>query len=182
VCGALDEELFFWRYPYSFVVGPAIKPKLVEGQNAMPMSPLLFLEEAEELIVDNRQSTIPAFILPAVQKLIHKLWKHNYWRRLTFNQILDWLEGMKFKLTTNVNSLKLSTFVKKIKHWEEIHDVSPRARNSAPICRLISHFLSESAAKQHRTGKQNFVKSRRFSCDALQCVAFQSCQSVREGQ
>jgi hypothetical protein len=59
--------------------------------------------------------TIPVFVLPAVQRLIRKCWKPDPSRRPTFDQILDRLEAMKFKLTANANSSKLSEFVKSVK-------------------------------------------------------------------
>jgi hypothetical protein len=73
---------------------------------------------AKRLIIENKRPIIPAFVLPAVQELIHKCWKRDYWRRPTFNDILDQLEAMNFKLTADVKSLKLSEFVRQIKDWE----------------------------------------------------------------
>jgi serine/threonine protein kinase len=77
---------------------------------------------AKLLIVEDKRPTIPAFVLPTVQRLIRKCWKRDPERRPTFNQILDQLEAMKFKLTANANSSKLSEFVKKVKDWEETND------------------------------------------------------------
>jgi hypothetical protein len=77
---------------------------------------------ARLLVVDNARPTMPAFVLPAVQRLIRKCWKRDPSRRPTFDQILNRLEVMKFKLTANVNSSKLSEFVQKIKDGEEIND------------------------------------------------------------
>jgi serine/threonine-protein kinase len=73
---------------------------------------------AKRLIIENKRPIIPAFVLPAVQELIRKCWKRDYWRRPTFNDILDQLEAMNFKLTANVKSSKLSEFVRQIKAWE----------------------------------------------------------------
>jgi hypothetical protein len=75
--------------------------------------------------MENKRPTIPTFVLPAVQRLIRKCWKREPSRRPTFDQILNQLEAMKFKLTANMNSTKLSEFVQKIKDWE--------ATNGAPI-------------------------------------------------
>jgi hypothetical protein len=71
------------------------------------------------LVVDGKRPVIPDFVLPAVQRLIRQCWKRNSWHRPTFNQILDRLEVMKFKLTANMNSSKLSEFVKRVKDWKE---------------------------------------------------------------
>jgi serine/threonine protein kinase len=77
---------------------------------------------AKRLVVDNERPIIPDFVLPAVQRLIRQCWKRNPWRRPTFNQILDQLDAMEFKLTANVKSSKLSEFVKGVKDWEESND------------------------------------------------------------
>jgi serine/threonine protein kinase len=74
---------------------------------------------AKLLVIDQERPTIPMFVLPAVQRLIRKCWKSDPRQRPTFNQILNRLEAMNFKLTANVKSSKLSEFVKKVKDWEE---------------------------------------------------------------
>jgi serine/threonine protein kinase len=79
---------------------------------------------AKLLIIDNKRPTIPAFVLPPVQSLIRKCWRRDRWRRPTFDQILERLKFMKFKLTANVNSSKLSEFVTKVKNWEETNAAS----------------------------------------------------------
>jgi serine/threonine protein kinase len=84
---------------------------------------LKHLAVAKLLVVDNARPAIPTFVLPAVQRLIRKCWKSDPSHRPTFNQILNRLEAMKFKLTANVNSSKLSEFVNKVKDWEETNDV-----------------------------------------------------------
>jgi serine/threonine protein kinase len=71
------------------------------------------------LIIDDKRPTIPAFVLPAVKKLICQCWKRKVSRRPTFDQILDQLEEMKFKVTANVKSSKLSEFMKNVHDWEE---------------------------------------------------------------
>jgi serine/threonine protein kinase len=74
---------------------------------------------AKLLVIDNKRPTIPIFVLPAVKQLICQCWKRKLWRRPTFDQILNRLEAMKFKLTANVNSSKLSEFVKSVNDWEK---------------------------------------------------------------
>jgi hypothetical protein len=76
---------------------------------------LLQLAIAKLLTVTDERPTIPSFVLPPVQRIIHQCWKRDRWRRPTFGQILDQLEAMQVKLTPNVNSSKLSEFVKEIK-------------------------------------------------------------------
>jgi hypothetical protein len=85
---------------------------------------------AKRLVVDDMRPTIPAFVLPTVQRLIRKCWKREPSRRPTFSHILNQLEAMEFKLTANVNSSKLSEFVKKVKDWAK--DVNLSANGSFP--------------------------------------------------
>jgi serine/threonine protein kinase len=92
--------------------------ELVAGEPAYPKH-LSQLRIARQLIARDERPTIPAFVLPAVQRLIRKCWKNDPPCRPTFHQILDQLEAMNFKLTANVNSSKLSKFVKEVKGWEE---------------------------------------------------------------
>jgi serine/threonine protein kinase len=92
--------------------------ELVAREPAFPKH-LNRLTIAKLLIIDDKRPTIPAFVLPAVKKLICQCWKRKRSRRPTFNEILNQLEEMKFKLTINVNSSKLSEFVKSIKDREE---------------------------------------------------------------
>jgi hypothetical protein len=96
------------------------------------------LANAKLLIRNNKRPTIPAFVLPAVKKLTRKCWKRDPSRRSTSHQILNQLEAMKFKLAANVNSSKLSEFVKKVKDWEKTNDI--------PIVRLHS-TLHQSVSK-----------------------------------
>jgi serine/threonine protein kinase len=96
--------------------------ELVAREPAFPKH-LNRLTIAKLLIIDDKRPTIPAFVLPDVKKLICECWKCNPSHRPTFNQILNQLEEMKFKLTANVNSSKLSEFVKKVKDWEKTNDV-----------------------------------------------------------
>jgi serine/threonine protein kinase len=92
--------------------------ELVAREPAFPKN-LPQLAVTKRLVVEDKRPTIPAFVLPAVQKLIRRCWKRDRGRRLTFNPIIDRLEVMKFRLTPNVNSSKLSEFVKKVKDCEE---------------------------------------------------------------
>jgi hypothetical protein len=44
-------------------------------------------------------------------------------RRPTFNESLNELPAMKFKLTANVNSSKFSKFAQKGEDWEQTNDI-----------------------------------------------------------
>jgi hypothetical protein len=102
--------------------------ELVAGQPAFPKTSSE-VKVASPPIARDKRPIIPDFVLPAVQRLICKWWKRDRWRRPVFDQILDWLEAMKFKLIPIVNSSKLFEFVKNAKDWEETNDVlTARAR------------------------------------------------------
>jgi hypothetical protein len=73
---------------------------------------------AKRLIVEDARPDTPNFVLPEVGKLIRDCWETDPDDRPSFNQILRWLERMNFKLTANVNSSKISEFVKKANDWE----------------------------------------------------------------
>jgi serine/threonine protein kinase len=96
--------------------------ELVTHQPAFPRH-LTRFAVGKRLAVANARPTIPGFVLPAVQSLIRKCWKRNPGGRPSFDQILDRLEAMKFKLTANVNSSKLLECVKKVKALEKTNDV-----------------------------------------------------------
>jgi serine/threonine protein kinase len=81
------------------------------------------------LVVDNVRPDIPESVLPSTKSLICKCWKRNPCHRPSFKQILDWLTAIKFKLTPNVNSSKLSRFVKTILTLEE-GDAIPATRTA----------------------------------------------------
>jgi serine/threonine protein kinase len=73
---------------------------------------------AKLLIVEDARPDIPDFVLPEVANLIRDCWATDPDDRSSFHQILQRLERMNFKLTSDVKSAKLSEFVQKIKDWE----------------------------------------------------------------
>jgi hypothetical protein len=97
--------------------------ELMVGKPAFPRT-LLPHAVAKSLTVRDKRPSIPDFVLPEVRKLISDCWARDPADRAPFSQILNRLEEMKFKLTANVNSSKLSDFVKRIKDWEAAN-VSP---------------------------------------------------------
>jgi serine/threonine protein kinase len=68
--------------------------------------------------LNDERPEIPEFVLPAARKLITDCWATEPDDRPSFEEIVDRLEEMKFKVFWNVNSTKLSAFVKTIKEWE----------------------------------------------------------------
>jgi hypothetical protein len=105
---SLESDVFsFGLILYELVVGkPAFSKNL--KQRAV----------AKLLILDDSRPDIPDFVLPEVAKLICDCWATDPDDRPSFHQILVRLERMNFKLTANVNSSKVSEFVKKVKEWE----------------------------------------------------------------
>jgi hypothetical protein len=61
---------------------------------------------------------IPKFVLPSARELITECWAKEPGDRPSFDEIVDWLKEIKFKVMPNVNSSKLSAFVKQIEGWE----------------------------------------------------------------
>jgi serine/threonine protein kinase len=62
---------------------------------------------------------IPDFLPESVRVLIAHCWAHEPGDRPTFDEIVDRLKEMEFKLTANVNSAKLKKFVQGIEEWEQ---------------------------------------------------------------
>jgi hypothetical protein len=54
---------------------------------------------------------IPEFVLPSARELIMECWAKEPHHRIHFDDIVDRLKEMKFKVMPNVNSSKLSAFV-----------------------------------------------------------------------
>jgi hypothetical protein len=75
---------------------------------------------AKLLILNDEHPDNPDFVLPEAGKLRGEGWVTDPDDRPSFNEILRRLERMNFKLTVNVNSSKLSKFVKKVKEWKEV--------------------------------------------------------------
>jgi serine/threonine protein kinase len=71
-----------------------------------------------EVLIKENLPKIPKNILPNVRNLIKECWAIEPDDRPSFDEIVDRLTEMKFKLTANVNSLKLSEFVNNIEEWE----------------------------------------------------------------
>jgi serine/threonine protein kinase len=73
----------------------------------------------------NVRPEIPKFVLPSARELITDCWGIDPGYRPSFEEIVDRLVEMKFKLIPKVNSAKLAEFVKKIEEWESTKDVIP---------------------------------------------------------
>jgi serine/threonine protein kinase len=76
---------------------------------------------AAAICVNGERPEIPEFILPSARKLIADCWATKPSRRPSFAEIVDRLVEMKFQLIQNVNSAKLSRFVKQIEEQEAVN-------------------------------------------------------------
>jgi hypothetical protein len=68
--------------------------------------------------VKHELPNIPEFVLPSARELIKECWAEKPHHRISFDDIVDWLKEMKFKVMRNVNSSKISEFVTKIEGLE----------------------------------------------------------------
>jgi hypothetical protein len=68
--------------------------------------------------VKGERPEIPDFVLPTARALIEDCWADDPDDRLTFDEIVDRLKEMEFKLTGNVKPAKLLKFVEGIEEWE----------------------------------------------------------------
>lgn len=91
--------------------------ELLAGQPAFPKW-LKQHQIPKKVAVDDERPEIPEFVLPDTRNLITDCWASDRHDRPSFKDIVFRLVEMKFKLIANVNSLKLSTFVKEIKEME----------------------------------------------------------------
>jgi serine/threonine protein kinase len=91
--------------------------ELLTMQPAFPKSMDVFAATFMIAVKDDRP-LIPEFILPSVRELITDCWATNPEERPSFEDIVNRLADMNFKITQNVNSRKLLAFVKKIEGFE----------------------------------------------------------------
>jgi hypothetical protein len=82
-------------------------------------SPNLTLNEtAYKFAVAANRPVIPAFVLSSTKELITMCWETKPDDRSTFEEIVDQLKEMKFKVVRNVNPSKILKFVESIEDWE----------------------------------------------------------------
>jgi serine/threonine protein kinase len=98
--------------------------ELLTGQPVFPKE-LTLDETMGKVAREHSMPDIPEFVLPSVRELITDCWAEEPGDRLSFDEIVDRLKEMKFKLMPNVNSWKLSAFVKEIEEWESHNSTVP---------------------------------------------------------
>jgi serine/threonine protein kinase len=72
-------------------------------------------------VISGDRPRIRDSVLPAVWELITNCWADEPDDRPTFEEIVDQLREMEFKVTANVNFTKLAVFVEEIEEWEAHH-------------------------------------------------------------
>jgi serine/threonine protein kinase len=71
------------------------------------------------VVEDRARPTIPAFVNKEIRRLIGDCWKQKADKRPSFEDILERLEEMDFKITTGVSSVKVRRFVAAVKGREK---------------------------------------------------------------
>jgi serine/threonine protein kinase len=103
-----ENDIFsFGLILYELMVGEPVFPKSMIHQDVMG-----------KLVLGNWEPNIPSSVHPRTRDLIRDCWAVNFLERLSFNEILDRLKEMRFKLSPKVNSSKVTAFVKEIQEWE----------------------------------------------------------------
>jgi serine/threonine protein kinase len=82
----------------------------------------------KQIAIDEFRPAIPDWVAREVEELISDCWAHEANDRPSFADILARLEAMDFKLTDEVNSVKLRRFVKEVKERELANAVAASSR------------------------------------------------------
>jgi serine/threonine protein kinase len=91
--------------------------ELLAGQPAAPANRTR-AQMACRVAVRMIRPEIPEFVSQAARKLIHECWAGHPDDRPSFEEIVESLEAMEFKLTAGVDSAKVAAFVRKIEAAE----------------------------------------------------------------
>jgi serine/threonine protein kinase len=99
--------------------------ELLTGQPVFPKD-LTKIQIAFMVAVKHELPDIPKFLLPSARELIMDCWAEEPGDRPPFDEIVDRLKEMKFKVMRNVNSAKLWAFVEEIEGWEAVNPIIPQ--------------------------------------------------------
>jgi hypothetical protein len=97
------------------------------------------------ILVEGKGPEIPDYVPSPVQRLLTDCRADDPDERPTFDEIVDRLIKMKFKLTENVNSAKLLKFVEGIQEREMLNFSVPRGQNP-DLCRRNAAEKSETVS------------------------------------
>jgi serine/threonine-protein kinase len=98
--------------------------ELLTGQPVFSKE-LTFKEIIFKVGVKYKMPDIPKSVLPSARELMTKCWAKEPGDQPSFEDIVNQLKEIKFKVMPNVNSSKLSAFVKEIEGWESQNSVIP---------------------------------------------------------
>jgi serine/threonine protein kinase len=101
--------------------------RLLAGRPAFDES-LRLRQIAFKVLVEDARPEIPGSVPPPARKLIADCWEADPDDRPSFEEIVDRLAAMQFRVSANVNSAKVRAFVKSIEAWEEEHASEEQGR------------------------------------------------------
>jgi hypothetical protein len=111
-CSQMSDVFSFGLILYEVLTGQPVFSK-----ELMP------IQIACMVAVNHELPDIPKFILPFAREHITDCWAKEPGDRPSFDELVDRLKEMKFKVMPNVSSWNLSAFVKGIEEWEAVNSV-----------------------------------------------------------
>jgi serine/threonine protein kinase len=93
--------------------------ELLSGQPGLPLN-LPGPQLMRMIVMDSARPTIPDFVHRKVRRLICDCWKQKPDKRPSFEEILERLDEMDFRITAGVNSAKIRRFVKAVRDREKV--------------------------------------------------------------
>jgi hypothetical protein len=91
--------------------------EIVAGRPAFPGS--LRIDKVAFRVVHGERPEIPEWVPPPAQALISDCWAAEPDERPTFEEIVERLAEMEFKVTEDVKSANVAKFVRGIEEWEK---------------------------------------------------------------
>jgi serine/threonine protein kinase len=110
-----------FRYASDVFAFGLILFEIFVGGRAFPES-LSQLQVVRIVAIDRERPEIPDSVLPPARELMDACWEADPDDRPTFEEIVDRLEEIRWKVTANVDSVKVAKFVKRIEEWENVRD------------------------------------------------------------